>query len=160
MQRIMIVSDTHRKTANLAEAIALEGTLDMLIHLGDIEGDEDVVAELAKCEVKIVAGNCDFVTQLPREMEIELAGKKVLLAHGNYYLVTIDLQMLRQECIDRNIDIAMFGHTHKPLIQVEDEITFINPGSISYPRQFDKHCTYIMLEISDEGEFNFTLKSL
>ena len=45
----------------------------------------------------------------------------------------------------------MFGHTHRPLIQIEDELTFINPGSISYPRQADKRCTYIMLEIDDNG---------
>ena len=38
MQRIMIVSDTHRRHGNLAEAIYNEGHLDMLIHLGDVEG--------------------------------------------------------------------------------------------------------------------------
>ena len=37
MQRIMIVSDTHRRHGNLAEAIYNEGHLDMLIHLGDVE---------------------------------------------------------------------------------------------------------------------------
>ena len=41
MQRIMIVSDTHRRHGNLAEAIYNEGHLDMLIHLGDVEGEED-----------------------------------------------------------------------------------------------------------------------
>ena len=43
-------------------------------------------------------------------------------------------------------------------IQIEDELTFINPGSISYPRQADKRCTYIMLEIDDNGEMSFNLK--
>ena len=55
-----------------------------------------------------------------------------------YYYVSLDLQTLREECIARGIDIVMFGHTHRPLIQIEDELTFINPGSISYPRQADK----------------------
>ncbi len=54
----------------------------------------------------------------------------------------------------------MFGHTHRPVIQVEDEITLINPGSISYPRQQDGKCTYIIMEISDSGEFTFELKSV
>lgn len=52
----------------------------------------------------------------------------------------------------------MFGHTHRPVIQVEDEITLINPGSISYPRQQDGKCTYIIMKISDSGEFTFELK--
>ena len=41
MQRIMIVSDSHRRHGNLAEAIYNEQPFDLLIHLGDIEGEED-----------------------------------------------------------------------------------------------------------------------
>ena len=158
MQRIMIVSDSHRKHGNLAEAIYNEESLDMLIHLGDIEGEEDIIQELAGCETIMVPGNNDFFSPLPSELEIDIAGRKVLLTHGHYYMVSLDLQTLREECISRGVNIVMFGHTHRPLIQVEDDITFINPGSISYPRQQDKRCTYIMLEIDDNGEMSFTLK--
>lgn len=158
MQRIMIVSDSHRRHDNLAEAIYNEQPFDLLIHLGDIEGEEDIIQELAGGETIMVPGNNDFFSPLPREREIELAGKKVLLTHGHYYYVSLDLQTLREECIARGIDIVMFGHTHRPLIQIEDELTFINPGSISYPRQADKRCTYIMLEIDDNGEMSFNLK--
>jgi len=158
MQRIMIVSDSHRRHGNLAEAIYNEQPFDLLIHLGDIEGEEDIIQELAGGETIMVPGNNDFFSPLPRECEIELAGKKVLLTHGHYYYVSLDLQTLREECIARGIDIVMFGHTHRPLIQIEDELTFINPGSISYPRQADKRCTYIMLEIDDNGEMSFNLK--
>ena len=142
----------------LKEAIYNEQPFDLLIHLGDIEGEEDIIQELAGGETIMVPGNNDFFSPLPREREIELAGKKVLLTHGHYYYVSLDLQTLREECIARGIDIVMFGHTHRPLIQIEDELTFINPGSISYPRQADKRCTYIMLEIDDNGEMSFNLK--
>ena len=142
----------------LAEAIYNEQPFDLLIHLGDIEGEEDIIQELAGGETIMVPGNNDFFSPLPREREIELAGKKVLLTHGHYYYVSLNLQTLREECIARGIDIVMFGHTHRPLIQIEDELTFINPGSISYPRQADKRCTYIMLEIDDNGEMSFNLK--
>ena len=54
----------------------------------------------------------------------------------------------------------MFGHTHRPVIMPCDDVMLINPGSISYPRQSDKMCTYIMLEIDDNDEFHFTLKSI
>ena len=43
MQRIMIVSDSHRRHGNLAEAIYNEQPFDLLIHLGDIEGEEDIM---------------------------------------------------------------------------------------------------------------------
>ena len=158
MQRIMIVSDTHRKLRTLTQALMDEGKIDKLIHLGDYEGDDEAIANMCGCELLIVPGNNDFFSPLPREREIELAGRKVLLTHGHNYCVSLDLQTLREECIARGIDIVMFGHTHRPLILVEDELTFINPGSISYPRQADKRCTYIMLEIDDDGEMTFDLR--
>ena len=148
MQRIMIVSDTHKRLGNLYEAIDREGHIDQLIHLGD----------LAACEVLMVPGNNDYYSQASREIETRIAGKNILLTHGHYYYVSLDLQTIRKEAIARGMDIVMFGHT--PLIQVEDEITLINPGSISYPRQQDGKCTYIMLKVSDNGEFSFELKSV
>ena len=51
MQRIMVVSDTHGRLENLAEALSKEGKLDMLIHLGDFEGDDEVICEMANCKV-------------------------------------------------------------------------------------------------------------
>ena len=158
MQRIMIVSDTHRRHGNLAEAIYKEGHLDMLIHLGDVEGEEEVIKSIASCETIFIAGNNDFFSPLDREKEIELGGKKIWLTHGHNYYVSLDLKVIEQEAVARGMDIVMFGHTHRPLIQIEDELTFINPGSISYPRQADKRCTYIMLEIDDNGEMSFNLK--
>ena len=158
MQRIMIVSDTHRRHGNLAEAIYNEGHLDMLIHLGDVEGEEEVIKSIAGCETIFIAGNNDFFSPLDREKEIEIHGKKIWLTHGHNYYVSLDLKVIEQEAVARGMDIVMFGHTHRPLIQIEDELTFINPGSISYPRQADKRCTYIMLEIDDNGEMTFNLK--
>ena len=46
MQRIMIVSDTHKRHGNLMEALYNEGKIDMLIHLGDIEGEEDIITDI------------------------------------------------------------------------------------------------------------------
>ena len=60
MQRIMIVSDSHRRHGNLAEAIYNEQPFDLLIHLGDIEGEEDIIQELAGGETIMVPGNNDF----------------------------------------------------------------------------------------------------
>ena len=77
MQRIMIVSDTHRRHGNLAEAIYNEGHLDMLIHLGDVEGEEDIISGMAGCECIFIAGNNDFFSPLDRERELEIAGRCV-----------------------------------------------------------------------------------
>ena len=54
MQRILIVSDTHKRLGNLYEALEKEGSVDAMIHLGDLEGDEDIVNEMIPGPVYMV----------------------------------------------------------------------------------------------------------
>ena len=54
----------------------------------------------------------------------------------------------------------MFGHTHKPLIDRDEDVIAINPGSLAYPRQEGYRPTYIVMNIDDEGEATFDLKYL
>jgi hypothetical protein len=156
----MIVSDTHKRLGNLYEAVDKEGQLDLMIHLGDSEGDEDVIRELAGCPVYMVSGNNDFYSLEEREIETDIAGKHVFLTHGHYYYVSLDLRTIKDEALGRGADIVMFGHTHRPVIEVEENLTLINPGSISYPRQADRKCTYIMMEVDDTGAISYELKSV
>ena len=135
MQRIMIVSDTHRRHGNLAEAIYKEGHLDMLIHLGDVEGEEEVIKSIASCETIFIAGNNDFFSPLDREKEIELGGKKIWLTHGHNYYVSLDLKVIEQEAVARGMDIVMFGHTHRPVIIVEDNICLLYTSPSPRDRQ-------------------------
>ena len=160
MQKIMIVSDTHRRHENLAKALEIEGHIDMLIHLGDAEGEEDYIRELAGCELVIIAGNSDFFSMLDREITMQLGKYQVLLTHGNYYYVTVGLDMIRKEALGREMDIVMFGHTHRPLIDYGEDGNgpiLLNPGSISYPRQDDKLPSYMIMEINDAGNAKFYL---
>ena len=99
MQRIMIVSDTHRRITNLAEALYREGNIDKLIHLGDFEGEDEVIRGMAGCEVMFVPGNNDFFSPYDKEIETQIGKYKVLLTHGNYYYVSLDLQTIREEGI-------------------------------------------------------------
>lgn len=61
--KILIVSDTHRKNENYMRVLQKVGTLDLVIHLGDIEGSEYIIQEAADCPVEMVAGNNDFFFQ-------------------------------------------------------------------------------------------------
>ncbi len=70
MKKIMVVSDTHKHHRNLARALEQAGTPDLLIHLGDAEGYEDYIADMAGCPLEIVSGNNDFFSMLDKEKEI------------------------------------------------------------------------------------------
>ena len=67
--KILIVSDTHRYLGNLQTALEEEGPVDMLIHLGDIEHQMADVIRMAGCPVHMIAGNNDFLCNLPKNLK-------------------------------------------------------------------------------------------
>lgn len=158
--KILIVSDTHRHDSNLVKVIEKVGTVDSLIHLGDAEGSEDYIRSLVQCPVHLVSGNNDFFSDLPREEEFELGKYHVLITHGHYYYVSLDTQEIRRQAITRGADIVMFGHTHKPYLETRDQVTVLNPGSLSYPRQEGRRPSYIIMEIDREGNAHYTVNYL
>jgi len=156
--KILIVSDTHRKDDNLKEVIERTKPLDMLIHLGDAEGSEALIASWVneECRLEMVLGNNDFFSSLDKEKEIWIGRYKVLLTHGHYYNVSLDPEFLRKEAVARNFDIAMFGHTHRPYYSEENGVVVLNPGSLSYPRQDGRKPSYMIMELDDKGDAHFT----
>ena len=158
--KVLIVSDTHGRDSKLEEAVLAERPFDYLIHCGDVEGREFFIEALAECPCTIVAGNNDFFSDLPREQEIELAGRKVLVTHGHYYGVSMDVYGLADEARSRNCEIAMFGHTHRPVTERKNGVLLINPGSLSYPRQEGRKPSYVVMNIVRGKEPDIALKFL
>lgn len=158
--KILIVSDTHRRHTNLERVLKKVGPLDLVIHLGDAEGEEDYIASIVGCPLEIIAGNNDFFSRLDREKELQIGKYKVLLTHGHYYYVTVGTEQIIADARARGKDIVMFGHTHRPCIEYEDGITALNPGSISFPRQEGRKPSYILMEIDREGEAHYTINYL
>ncbi|HIZ65368.1 MAG TPA: metallophosphoesterase [Candidatus Blautia pullicola] len=158
--KILIVSDTHGHEKNLETVIEKTGPVDLFIHLGDIEGHEDYIEALAGCPVHMVSGNNDFFSELPREEELQLGRYRVLITHGHYYGVSVGTSRLKEEAASRNIDIVMYGHTHRPEIDREEEVTVVNPGSLSYPRQWGRKPSYLIMELDKEGEAHYTINYL
>ena len=156
--KILIVSDTHGRHSNLDKVLELEQDIDMLLHLGDVENGEDYIEEITKCPVYIIAGNNDLFSYLPTEREIRIGKYKVLMTHGHGYCVSRDTKSLRRAATARGIDIVMFGHTHRPYLDVEGELMVINPGSLSYPRQEGRRGTYIVMETDRNGVAHFDLR--
>ena len=160
--KILIVSDTHRRDENLRLVIERTAPLDMVIHLGDAEGSEDRIAGWLgeNCPLQIVLGNNDFFSQLDREKEIMIGRYRVLLTHGHYYNVSLGAEQLREEAVARNCHIAMFGHTHRPYLDITPQITVLNPGSLSFPRQDGRKPSFMIMEIDGSGEVHYTTNYL
>lgn len=147
--RVLIVSDTHRKNENYFKALELVKP-QLVIHCGDAEGSEYALSEAADCPVQIVLGNNDFFSYLPKELELQIGPFKVWVTHGHNYYVSMGSEIIAREARARGFDIVMYGHTHKPVVNRQEGIIAVNPGSLSYPRQEGRRPSYIVMEV--EGE--------
>jgi len=155
--RILVVSDTHRKNDVYLSIVEKSGPFDMVIHCGDVEGSEYLIREAAGCPVQMVMGNNDFFSDLPREIEFQLGKYKIMVTHGHNYYVSMDNKILKEEAKSRGVDIVMYGHTHKPVVDYSGGIIALNPGSLTYPRQEGRKASYILMEIDDKGEAHFAI---
>ena len=156
--KVLIVSDTHGREQNLAEALEQTGPIDQLIHLGDVEGGAEHNRELAgDAPAAIIAGNNDFFCDLPNERIFTIGGHRIFMTHGHGYFVHSGTLYLKREARKKGADIVMFGHTHKPYMEEDNELLVLNPGSLSLPRQEGHRPTYIVMEIADDGQISSEL---
>ena len=156
--KILIVSDTHRRNDNYLKIVRMNAPLDMVIHCGDVEGSEYVICEGAGCPVEMVMGNNDFFSDLPKEKEFQLGKYHVWLTHGHNYYVSMENETIKQEAVARGVDIVIYGHTHRPLVEQYDNLLVLNPGSITYPRQEGRNPSYIIMEIDKNGEVHCEIR--
>lgn len=162
MLRILIMSDSHGRNENVELAIAQVreeiGEFQMLIHLGDV-GDARELESLAGVPCYIVRGNTDYDAKLLNANVIEAGGHRIFATHGHLYQVDMRLDLLRFAALENDCDIAMYGHTHVPYLEEDpDDVTILNPGSVSKPRQADHRYTYMVMEIDDEDEVTYELR--
>lgn len=154
--KVLIVSDTHRKNDNYFQVVKQQKP-DMVIHCGDAEGSEYALTETAGCPVYIVLGNNDFFSQLPREIELEIGPYKVWVTHGHNYYVYMSNEHIKREALARGMDIVMYGHTHKPVVDRSGDVIAVNPGSLSYPRQENHKPSYVIMELDEKEELKFKI---
>lgn len=158
--KILIVSDTHRRNNNYLTVVEREKPLDMVIHCGDAEGSEFLIEESAGCPVHIVLGNNDFFSQLEREKELTIGEYRTWITHGHNYYVSMSNETIKEEARSRGMDIVIYGHTHKPVIDTDVDVIAINPGSLTYPRQDGKRPSYIIMKLNEDGKADFEIKYL
>ena len=131
--KLMIASDIHGSAyycRKMLEAYDREQAEKLLL-LGDI---------------LCVRGNCDtevdqMVLEFPIMAEyaiLYLGGRMIFATHGHVFNEK-NLPMLKKG------DILLHGHTHVPVFRETESYTYINPGSVSIPKENSWH-GYLILE--------------
>jgi putative phosphoesterase len=153
--KVLVVSDSHGQDLYVAKALDREWPIDAMLHLGDSQEDQDEFACILAGEdvpLYMVRGNCDYDPSYPLSRIVELAGHRILMVHGHLCSVSAGTKDLVENALGNACDIAIFGHTHKPVIDdSEPDLLILNPGSITYPRQAGRKKSYIVLEL-EEGK--------
>lgn len=165
--KLMIASDIHGSSyycRKMIEAYRQEEA-DRLLLLGDLlyhgprnnlprdYNPKEVISMLneIKNELLCVRGNCDtevdqMVLDFPILAEyclLELDGRTIFATHGHNFNPDT-LPMLKEG------DILLNGHTHIPANQNMGTYTYMNPGSISIPKEGSAHGYMIY-----DGEFRW-----
>jgi len=151
MNRILIVSDTHGNNSILKEIIKKEKPFDLMVHCGDAECSEGALSSLSDTPVYVCEGNNDYFYNLSKRIVFDYAGHKFLLTHGHYDKVYYGLDTISYRAAEAGADMVLFGHTHVPMIKEIDGVTYINPGSVTYPRQSGHQSTYVIVEIDEKN---------
>lgn len=158
--KILVVSDSHGKPWIFKSILYQFGKkVDALFFCGDGMPDlvsilEESVSDPELAEnipdvLYFVHGNGDNSTiqllaekrillQVPREINANVAGKKIFMTHGHSYNVYFGTKDLIAAGKLNNADIIFYGHTHLSSVQKkkvqEKEMMILNPGSCSFPR--------------------------
>ena len=128
--KILVLSDSHGNISNMLRAVEAESPR-MTFHLGDCWRDAerllDLVPDIPLCQVP---GNCDYRSAEPTEQLLCLENKRILLCHGHTYSVKQSLLPAAYAAEEKDLDLFLFGHTHRPLVDRRGKTWFLNPGSI------------------------------
>jgi putative phosphoesterase len=154
--RLGIVSDTHIPgKARLLPTGFLKDmeNVDYILHAGDWN-TLDVYEELSQlAPVDGVAGNTDgfeIVSKFGYQKILEFGSKKIGIVHGNGMRgTTVDNAIGAFK--DEVVDCIVFGHSHIPLIKMDNGILLLNPGSPTDKRRQPQY-SYAIVEITEQLE--------
>ena len=141
---IGLISDTHGLLR--PDVFTALAGVDLILHAGDVGGDE-ILDELATiAPVYAVHGNTDPVGHPRLEGRIERAfgGVTVHVSHGHELGGPTPAKLLAAY----PADVIIYGHTHKPLISRHDSRLVVNPGAAG-ARRFNLLPTVALLRIHD-----------
>lgn len=148
--KVLIISDTHGKSSCIEQIYDIVGDVDMLIHLGDVEGDEELIQDLFNCEIHMVRGNCDYNAELPIYDEFNIGDKRAFITHGHRYGVNSGTAYLEELIDTEGYDFVMYGHTHRRDLTTYKNSYIVNPGSLALPRD-NRVGTYMLLDFDQHG---------
>ena len=165
--KLMVASDIHGSAyycGGMLDAFAREGA-DKLLLLGDVlyhgprndlpkdYAPKKVIEMLNAIKEKLlcVRGNCDTeVDQMVLDFPI-LADYCILYVGNRLVYATHGHNFNEQKLpLLQKGDILLHGHTHVPVCREHEDYVYMNPGSVSIPKENSEHGYMLLTDTSAE----------
>jgi hypothetical protein len=142
--RIGLISDTHGLLRPQVHQ-ALAG-VELILHAGDVGGDEILDELTLIAPVRAVFGNTDAPgnPRLAASLSHEASGVRIHVSHGHELGVPAARTLLSLH----DADVIVYGHTHVPMIVRAAGRLVVNPGSAG-PTRFELEPTVAVLTVAD-----------
>lgn len=128
MKTFLILSDSHGRRKAIEKIAPLAAENDYIVHLGDGAGDIRELMKEYPEKTYSLKGNCDSCGG-QEECVIEAEGLSVFCCHGHRYGVKSGLARLAARAKELGCEIALYGHTHRAIVEEVGGVLCINPGS-------------------------------
>lgn len=125
-----LISDTHGLLRPSVHK-ALEG-VDLILHSGDVGGDEILTELRIIAPVHAVYGNTDDMHDpgLSQEVVLDVGGMSVHVSHGHEVGSPTPEKLVERY----SQDIVVYGHTHRQMISRIGNQLVVNPGAAGRQR--------------------------
>ena len=161
--RILVFSDSHTDVSTMADVVRRMQP-DKILHLGDHYTDAEVLMTLyPEIPFHAVMGNTDFTGNDVYEQLLILEGKRIFLTHGHFYGVKTGVSSITAKGESLAADLVLFGHTHIPYLDWNNDMYVMNPGSINRRgRRFSSiaHAPTFGLITLEDGNIRCDVKEL
>lgn len=132
--KILLIGDTHGKLDKFRDIFPKITSVDLIAHTGDHISDAAGIEKEFSVPVVSVRGNCDGGYSHDDFEIISTEAGDILLTHGHMENVKGGLMNLFYKAKENGCTAAFFGHTHVPLTDEYRGVHFVNPGSLTLPR--------------------------
>lgn len=145
--KIIAVADTHLKDWKVPEKLAeFLNSSDLVVHAGDFVSYE-VYRKFAEFNLVAVRGNSDdekVKSELKDVAKFSVGRFKFGVIHRGNYLN--DFHDLIYRAMELKVNVLIFGHLHRFVIEKRKGIIALCPGSPTLPRMSVASCAEIKVE--------------
>ncbi len=135
--KILVVSDTHRKIQRVLDIyrkLIRTSSVDLVVHCGDYYSDAKQIWDTLGAKILAVKGNCDGCFEEDEYAILETEAGNFFVCHGHMQNIKYNKQDLYYSALEHDCIGVIYGHTHRADKTELGDFLFLNPGSITKPR--------------------------